>query len=132
MLLCTNSCLLGLYVIKKTRTWKIPTRKILTNQTPLWWISPGIFPPRNFPPGIISPMFLHIPTRVFQFFVFLLLSLLSLYCYCYHWYYLKDYFVVLYFNSAEVRNSEVNISKEYEPFRPKWLHTQKGLAAEIW
>ena len=58
---------------------KTPTRKIPTHQTPPpGKFPPGKFPSRKFPPGIFPLMFLNIPTRVFNFFVFSLLSPSSL------------------------------------------------------
>ena len=40
-------------------------------------------------------------------------------------------FLVLYFKSAEIRNSEINVSKKIKACRPKWLHTLKSLAGYI-
>ena len=61
----------------------------------------------KFPPGKFPSMFLNIPTRVFKFFVFSLLSPSSLILLNY----LKHYLVILCFK-AEVRNSEVDVSKK--------------------
>ena len=49
--------------------------------------SPGKLLPRKIPPGIFCPMFLNIPSGFFYF--------LFHYCHCYHWYYLKNYFIIL-------------------------------------
>ena len=46
---------------------KIPIRKIPTHQTPPGKFLPRKFPHRKFSRGIIPPMFLNIPTRVFNF-----------------------------------------------------------------
>ena len=60
---------IDLGVLFAENEWKkIPIRKIRTHQTPpgksLLWK----FPHRKFPPGIFPPMFLNIPTRLFNFF----------------------------------------------------------------
>ena len=54
-----------------------------------------------------------IPTHVFNYFhpsfkMFLFFH----YCHGYHWYYLKDCLVILFVKSAEVRNSEIDVSKK--------------------
>ena len=82
------------HVWRKTQMWisfwltfvytgirKTPTRKILTHQTPLWWIPPRKIPTRN------------IPTHVFKY--SLLLGFFFHYCHRYHWHYLKNCFVIL-------------------------------------
>ena len=76
---------------------KLPPRK----STPP---PPGKFRPRKFSPRIFPPMFLNIPTRVFKK-KFSLLSPSSLIL-------LRDCFVILFFKSAEFRNSEVDVSKK--------------------
>ena len=55
-------------VLGKLQPGKFPPSKL----------PPGKLPPRKFPPGIFAPMFLNIPIRVFNFFVFSLLSPSSL------------------------------------------------------
>ena len=59
-------------------------------------LPPGKFPSIKLPPGKFSPMFLNIPTHVFNFFVFSLLSPLSLIL-------LKRLFRDSFFKSGEVR-----------------------------
>ena len=43
------------------------------------------------------------------------------YCHCHHWHYLKDCFVILCFKSAEVRNSEVDVSKKLKLAGPSLI-----------
>ena len=73
-------------------------------------LPPGNFPPRRLqeiklPPGESPPPrkipTSNIPIHFFKYFH------LGTPCNLYRWYYLKDCFVILYFKSVEVRNSEV-------------------------
>ena len=89
-----------IWVSGKFPPGKFPLEKFTPVKLP-----PGKFPPGKFPPGIFPTMFLNIPTRVFKVFVFSLLSPSSLTL-------LKDCLVILCFKSAEVRNSEVDVSKK--------------------
>ena len=69
-------------------------------------LPPGKFPPIKLPPGEFPHWKIpnqkiptwNIPTHVFKY------SHLVFFHYCrrYHWYYLKDYFIILCFKSAEV------------------------------
>ena len=55
-----------------------------------------------FPPEFLNFLFFH-------------------YCHCHHWYYLKDCFVILCFKSAEVRNSEADVSKKLKLAGPSLI-----------
>ena len=113
------------YRYQETPTRKIPTQEIPTNQTLFWWIPPGKLPPRKFPSGIFPPIFLNIPIDFFNFFFFFH------YCHRYHWYYLEDCFLFLCLKSAEIRLVAV-YQKIIVACRPRWLHTQKGFAGQLW
>ena len=75
--------------------------------------------PRKFPLGIFPPMFWNIFKCSRTGFLILLFFH---YCHRYHWYYLKDYFVILCFKSAKVRLVAV-YQKKILVCWPKWLHT---------
>ena len=76
-------------------------------------LPPEKFPPRKIPPGIFPPMLLNIPTWVF--FNFLSFH----YCHRHHWYYLKDCFVILCFESASQKFRSRCI-KKIAACRPKF------------
>ena len=80
--------------------WKIPTRKIPTQKIPTWNIPTHVS--KIFPPEFLNFLFFH-------------------YCHCHHWHYLKDCFVILCFKSAEVRNSEVDVSKKLKLAGPSLI-----------
>ena len=88
--------------IPKSGIIKTPTRKISAQKIPTW--------------SIHSQIFKYSHMGFLNCFVF--------YCHRYHWYYLKDCFVILCFKSAEVRNSEGDVSKKIIAGWPKRLHIQ--------
>ena len=92
---------------------KLPPRKFTSIKLPPGKFPPEKFPPRKSPPGIFAAMFLNIPTWVFKFLFFH-------YFHRHHWYYLQDCLVILCFKSAEVTNSEVDVSKNF------------SLPAQVW
>ena len=50
-----------------------------------------------------------------------LIFLFFRYCHRHHWYYLKGCLVILCFKSAEVRNSEIDVSKNLQLARPSLI-----------
>ena len=80
---------------QETPTWKNPTQEI-----PPWWI-----PVRKIPTW-------NIPTHAFEYCHPRFLMFLFFHCHRYHWHYLKDYFVVVYFKSAAIRNSGFDVWKK--------------------
>ena len=79
----------------ETPTWKNPTQEI-----PPWWITVRKIPTWN------------IPTHAFEYCHPRFLMFLFFHCHRYHWHYLKDYFVVVYFKSAAIRNSGFDVWKK--------------------
>ena len=92
-----NLITLSKYSIRKT-----PTRKIPTHQTPRL---------ENSHPENSHPENPHLEYSHPRFYS----------CHSRHWFYLKDCFIILCFKSAEVRNSEVDVSKKLQLADPSLI-----------